>query len=160
MAHLRRRMLAVFLLASVAVAVAESDARKKAEAELLRVHQDDRRAHLQRNVDALLAHAGAQVIDVRDGKIRVMNLEEVRARFTQYFSNIEFSAWDDVEPPIVHASDDGRTGWMIVRVHIAYTQVDRAGKKAPTDSTIAWMSAYEKRNGVWIMTAVTSTQSM
>jgi hypothetical protein len=48
-------------------------------------------------------------------------------------------------------------GWMIVHVHIAYTQVDREGKKAQTDSTMAWMSAYEKRNDVWIMTAVTST---
>jgi hypothetical protein len=156
MVHLRCRMFAAFLLASAAMAMA-SDARQRAEAELLQVHQDDRRAHLQRNVDALLAHAGPQVIDVRDGKVRVMSLEEVRTRFTQYFSNIEFSAWDDVEPPNVHASDDGRMGWMIVRVHIAYTQADRAGKKTPTDSTMAWMSAYEKRNGVWIMTAVTST---
>jgi hypothetical protein len=157
MAHLRCRMLAAFLLASAAIAMAQSDARQKAEAELLQVHRDDRRAHLQHNVNALLAHAGPQVIDVRDGTIRVLSLEEVRARFTSYFSGIEFSAWDDVEPPIVHASDDGRMGWMIVRVHIAYTQTDRAGKKTLTDSTMAWMAAYEKRNGVWIMTAVTST---
>lgn len=86
-----------------------------------------------------------------------MSLQEVRAKFTNYFSRTEFSAWDDVEPPIVHASDDGRTGWMIVRIHIAYKQVDQSGKKTSSDSTIAWMSAYEKHNGVWIMTAVTST---
>lgn len=157
MVHLRYRMIAAFLLASAAIATAQTAARQKAEAELLQVHQDDRRAHFQRNVNALLAHAGPRVIDVRDGKVRVLSLQEVRSRFTQYFSKIEFSAWDDVAPPIVRASDDGRIGWMIVHVHIAYTQVDRAGKKTQADSTMAWMSAYEKRNGVWIMTAVTST---
>jgi hypothetical protein len=145
------------LLTPWAITAADSSAKQKAEAELLQVHQEDRRAHLQRDVKALLAHAGPQLIDVRHGKVHMMSLGEVRAKFTDYFSRTEFSAWDDVEPPIVHASDDGRMGWMIVRVHIAYMQVAPSGKKPRSDSTMAWMSAYEKRDGVWIMTAVTST---
>ena len=156
---LRCIMFLSLLLTPWAIAAADGNAKQKAEAELLQVHQEDRRAHFQRDVKALLAHVGPQLIDVRDGKIHVMSLGEVRAKFTDYFSKTEFSAWDDVEPPIIHASDDGRMGWMIVRVHIAYTQVDPSGNKTRSDSTMAWMSAYEKRNGVWIMTAVTSTSA-
>jgi hypothetical protein len=155
--HLRCLICLGLLLPALPIIAAGGDAKQKAEAELLLVHQEDRRAHFQRDVKAVLAHVGPQLIDVRDGKIQVMSLEQVRTKFTDYFSNTEFSAWDDVEPPIVRGSEDGRIGWMIVRVHIAYTQVDGAGKKTRSDSTMAWMSAYEKRNGVWIMTAVTST---
>jgi len=46
---------------------------------------------------------------------------------------------------------------MIVRVRIAYTETDASGGKTKQDSVGAWMSAYEKLNGNWIMTAVTST---
>jgi hypothetical protein len=79
MVHLHYRMIAAFLLASAAIAMAQSDARQKAEADLLHIHQDDRRAHFQRNVNAVLTHAGSQVVDVRDGKVRVMSVEEVRS---------------------------------------------------------------------------------
>jgi hypothetical protein len=48
-------------------------------------------------------------------------------------------------------------GWMIVRVRIAYTETDASGKKTNENTVGAWMSAYEKQNGTWIMTAVTST---
>ena len=156
---LRNAVFAGLLLASMAVSAADhtTAAQRQAEAELLAVHQQDRRAHLERNVDLLLEHAGPQVLDVRDGKVKLLNRDDVRARFRGYFSRAEFSAWDDVEPPVVHVSADGRTGWMVVRVRIAYSERDSAGHKTQHDATMAWMSAYEKREGRWVMTAVTST---
>jgi len=88
-----------------------------------------------------------------------MSREDVRRRFLKYFEHARFYAWDDVDPPIVHVSSNGKMGWMIVRVRIAYKEMDDSGKKTDNDSIAAWMSAYEKRNGQWIMTAVTSTFS-
>ena len=85
-----------------------------------------------------------------------MSREDVRAKFVEYFQSAQFTAWDDAEPPIVRVSADGNMGWMIVRVRIAYTETDASGKK--NENTVgAWMSAYEKQDGTWIMTAVTST---
>jgi hypothetical protein len=46
---------------------------------------------------------------------------------------------------------------MIVRVRIAYTETDASGKKTNQNTVGAWMSAYDKQNGTWLMTAVTST---
>jgi hypothetical protein len=55
------------------------------------------------------------------------------------------------------ASSDGQMGWMIVQVRIAYTETDAVGKKTDLNTAGAWMSAYEKQKGKWVMTAVTST---
>ena len=130
---------------------------RQAEAELQALHQEERRAHLHHDVNGLLSHLGTDLIDVREGKIQVMTSKEVRERFNEYFRTAQFIAWDDVQPPVVRASPDGRLGWMIVRVHIAYNETNASGKTTSNDSILAWMAAYEKREGKWMMIAVTTT---
>jgi hypothetical protein len=49
-----------------------------AEAELLALHQADRRAHFARDVDALVATLPEKFIYVRDGKIEVDSREVLR----------------------------------------------------------------------------------
>jgi hypothetical protein len=94
---------------------------------------------------------------VRDGKVQVKSRDDVRKQFTDYFRGTEFSAWDDLEPPIIHISPDGQMGWMIVRVRIAYTKTDASGAKSKEDAVMAWMSVYEKRDGKWLYAANAST---
>jgi hypothetical protein len=130
---------------------------KQSESELLSLHMAERRAHFEHDVQTLLAHVAPVLLDVRDGRVNRVSREEVRQRFVEYFKNAQFSAWDDVEPPVVHVSSDSKMGWMIVRVRIAYIETDASGRKTNNDSVAAWMSAYEKQDGQWIMTAVTST---
>jgi hypothetical protein len=89
---------------------------KPAEAELLALHQCDRRAHFTHDVEALLATLPPEFVSLRDGNIRRQSQDELRKRFTEYFRVAEFTAWDDLEPPIAHVSPDSQMGWMIVRV--------------------------------------------
>jgi len=153
----------LLLYCSIGNGFAESPAQRKAEGELLALHQADRRAHFEHDIDGLLRNLGGELLDVRDGKINHLSREDVRKKFVEYFQSAQFTAWDDLEPPIVRVSDDGSMGWMIVRVRITYTEKesstekDSSGKKAVHDDTMAWMSVYEKREGHWTMTAVTST---
>ena len=135
----------------------ENSVQRQATVELLALHRGERRAHLDHDVEALLVHLGPELLDVRDGRVNRMSKNDVRVRFVEYFKHSQFWAWDDVEAPIVHVSPDGKMGWMIVQVRIAYTETDVSGKKTNQDSVAAWMSTYEKQNGNWIMTAVTST---
>jgi hypothetical protein len=128
-----------------------------AKAEMLALHQADRRAHFHHDVDALIAAVPAEFIYVRDGKVQTQTNEDLRKRFTQYFQGAEFFAWDDLEPPIIHASPDGQMGWMVVRVKIAYSKTDAAGKKSQEQSVIAWISVYEKHEGKWLHVANAST---
>lgn len=128
-----------------------------AKAELLALHQADRRAHFHHDVDALVGSLPPEFIYVRDGKIQRQTKADLRKRFTEYFQGAEFSAWDDLEPPIIHASPDGQMGWMIVRVRIAYSKTDAAGTRTQEQSVIAWMSVYEKHEGRWVHVANAST---
>ena len=134
-----------------------ADESAAAKAELLTLHQAARRAHFNRDVDFIVAGMGAQFTTVHEGAIRVMSREDVRKQFTEYFRSTEFSAWDDLETPIIQVSPDRKMGWMIVRVRIAYTKTNDAGAKSKEDTVMAWMSAYEKRDGKWLLVANATT---
>jgi hypothetical protein len=133
------------------------DTQATAKAELLALHQAARRAHLNRDVDFIVAGTGTEFTTVHEGRVKVMSRDDVRKQFTEYFRGAEFSAWDDLEPPIIRVSPDGKMGWMIVRVRIAYTKTDADGAKSKEDTVMAWMSVYEKRDGKWLLIANAST---
>lgn len=135
----------------------ETNDSASARTELLSVHQAARRAHFNRDVDFIVAGMGAEFTTVHEGAIRVMSREDVRKQFTEYFRGAEFSAWDDLEPSVIRISPDGKMGWMIVRVRIAYTKTDAAGTRSKEDTVMAWMSAYEKHDGKWLLVANATT---
>jgi hypothetical protein len=93
-------MLAGLLCSAPAPPLIQTDA-ETAKAELLALHQADRRAHFHHDVDALAASLPSEFIYVRDGKVQTQTKEDLRKRFTQYFQGAEFSAWDDLEPAII-----------------------------------------------------------
>ena len=158
MARLRDMTIAALLCVLPALAgEPQGHLQQQGQAELLALHQADRRAHFSHDVAALLSHTAPQLLDVRDGTVKVMTHDELKAKFDGYFRRAEFAAWDDVQPAVVHISADGHSGWMVVQVRITYFEKDASGKRTEHRSTAAWMSAYEKRAGTWLMTAVTST---
>ena len=150
-------LAALLCLSRSATLSASRDAGSSAKAELLTIHQAARRAHLNRDVDFIVAGMGTEFTAVREGKIRLLSRDDVRKQFTEYFRGAEFLAWDDLEPPIIQVSPDGQMGWMIVRVRIAYTKTDDAGAKSKEDTIMAWISAYEKRDGKWLLVANATT---
>jgi hypothetical protein len=149
----------LLLIPCMETSLGQSVAQKNGVRELLALHQADRRAHLDHDIQHLLAGVGGELLDVRDGGINHLSRDAVRKQFAEYFQTAQFTAWNDVEPPIVRVSGDGSMGWMIVRVRITYTEKDRSGKSVLQDAVMAWMSVYEKHNGKWTMTAVTSTSA-
>jgi hypothetical protein len=126
-----------------------------ATAEILALHRADHVAHFQHDIAALLSGVGDELIDMRDGNINTMTRADIESRFKQYFASAKFLAWDDMEKPIIHASPDGKMAWMVVKVHIKYEDVRHDNRV--DDSVLAWMAAYEKINGHWVMQAVATT---
>ena len=61
------------------------DTQASAKAELLALHQAARRAHLNRDVDFIVAGMGSEFTTVHDGKVKVMSRDDVRKQFTEYF---------------------------------------------------------------------------
>jgi hypothetical protein len=117
------------LLSIVPARPPDADA-ERARAELLALHQADRRAHFSHDIGALLATPPAELIYVRDGKVEHQSKEQLRHRFEEHRT--------------------ARWAGLILRVKIAYAQTDPGGKKTREQTVMAWMSAYEKRDGKWL----------
>ena len=130
---------------------------EKEKAELLRLHQQDRRAHFQTDVDLLLARHPEEFIAVRDGKIYRPKKADTRKMFTESFKGANYFEWDDLEPPIIRISNDGSLGWIIVRLKVRRTKKDAAGAEKEEKFVYAGIMTYEKRDGAWIKAANVST---
>ncbi len=154
---MRSSLIVFTLVAALAVHPAPQTADvEKEKAEILRLHDLDRAAHLKGDAADLVSRLAPELISVAEGKIIRQTRDENRKLFEEYFRGSKHTAWDDLEPPVIRISPDGQMAWAIYRVHSRYEQT-RDGKKEVTEFVAAWMSAYEKRNGKWEMTAVAST---
>jgi len=151
---------AIFLfvvLAAGASGYAQSKPVEKEKAELLKLHQQDRRAHFQTDVDLLLAHHPEEFVSVRSGKINRPKKADTRKVFTESFKGATYSEWDDLEPPIIRVSNDGSLGWIIVRLKVRRMKKDAAGAEKEEKFVYAGIMTYEKRDGRWVKVANVST---
>lgn len=117
---------------------------------LLDLHREGLEAHLERDVDKLLAAEGAETVFVSRGEISRPTLEERREMFSGYFGSTEFVTYRDTVEPIVRISDDGSLGWVIARVEASGMQTRRDGETGELRFTSAWIELYEKRDGEWL----------
>jgi hypothetical protein len=128
--------------------------------ELLRLHEQARTAHLEHRADLLVASQADTMLSVSGGRVSTSTRERTRASFQKYFDQSTFLAWDDVAPPRVHVSADGRMAYVVVekRVHVAEARPAAGREPAVERVRYAWLSVYEKRGGAWRMVAIASTE--
>jgi len=156
------RLLSV-ILASVLACVgppvqhSSSDADR---AELLRLHERARAAHLQKRADWLVGEWADTLFSISRGGVSIgtiENRERGRARFQEYFDASTFQAWDDIAPPIIHISPDGQMAYVVVQKRVHLTAPDSTGATAAERTRYAWLSVYEKQDGKWRLSAIAST---
>jgi len=126
-------------------------------AELLRLHDEARTAHLERRADLMVASFDDSLRSVSGGEVTVSSPDENRTRMQQYFDRSTFQAWDDIEPPYLRISPDGRMAWKIVRKRVRLTAPDSTGRPVAEDVVYAWVEIYEKPQDRWVLKAVAST---
>lgn len=126
-------------------------------AELLRLHQQARTAHLEHRADLLVSDWADSLVTVNHGRVSVGSAAQGREGFQQYLDEVEFQAWDDIVPPRVRISPDGRMAYVVVekRVHLTPRQTPNA---EPERTRFAWLSVYEKIDGRWRLAAIASTE--
>ena len=128
-------------------------------AALLRLHAEQRTAHLQRRADLLVAGQADTLWNVSGGRVSAGSRDRVRASFQAYFDASTFSAWDDLAPPRIRISADGRMAYVIVEKRVHVTMAPSGGGAAAVERVrYAWLSVYEKIDGRWQMTAIASTE--
>jgi len=139
---------------------AERPANSADHAELLRLHQRARDAHLQHRAEWLASEGADTIFSLSHGSVSV-GTKENRARsqagFQQYLDASTFQAWDDIAPPRIRISPDGQMAYVIVQKRVHLTAKDSTGKVQPERTRFAWMSVYEKQEGKWRLAAIAST---
>lgn len=120
--------------------------------ELQSIHEKGKQAHLKTDISLLLADSPPEFVSVSSGKIHHVRPEDEKKMFEEYFQGAVYSLYEDVEPPIVRVSEDGRSGWVISRLRVERTQ---AGKKQ--GFVYAGIMIYEKRQDGWVRVANVST---
>lgn len=119
--------------------------------QILSIHERVLQAHLQRDVDALLATTADDFVLVNRGEVSNPTKQERRERFAPYFLKTEFHEYKDLVPPIVQVSDGRDIAWLIAQVEVSGTQMV-SGQEHPLQFVSAWIELYEKRDGTWVQT--------
>jgi hypothetical protein len=130
---------------------------EKERAALLAQHRQAREAHFKRDAAALVAPFAPETIYVRDGRVERRTRAENLSRVEKYFASAEFAEWDDLMPPVIRISPDGKMAWMIVRLKGKYTHTSENGEKRVEEFVCAWMTTYEKQGSTWVHVANVST---
>jgi hypothetical protein len=127
-------------------------------AELLRLHQRQRAAHLERRGDWLVSEWADSLFSISRGGVSIGSREKGQANFQEYLDAVTFQAWDDIVPPRIRLSADGQMAYVVVQKRVHLTT---RGAGIPTESErtrFAWLSVYEKQDGRWRLSAIASTE--
>jgi len=150
-------LLALLACAAPPVGRPSPKARAADRAELLRLHERQRAAHLKRRADWLVEEWADSLFSVSGGRVSVGRAERGRSGFQAYLDASTFQAWDDIVPPRIRISEDGTMAYVVVEKRVHLTTRDSAGAPQAERTRFAWLSVYEKVDGRWRLAAIAST---
>jgi hypothetical protein len=123
---------------------------------LLELHERILSSHLTDDVDAWLAIEADSVLVGSRGEV-VYTIKNERADMRRrYLAAAEFSVYRDLQPPIVHLSDDGSLGWVMAQVEVVGT-MGQAPDTAAVHDVWAWVELYQRRPEGWRLVGNVST---
>jgi hypothetical protein len=126
-------------------------------AELMRIHELNREAHLGKDAARIAALISDDFLNISHGKIEHQTAEDMIAQLQPYLDRSTFLAWDDIEEPVIRISQDGTMAYVVILKDVHLTQQDENGETIEGRTIFAWTETYEKRDGEWRLTTVTST---
>lgn len=126
-------------------------------AELLRLHELARVAHLEERADVLTAALPDSFLEIARGAVMLRSRADNRMRFQRYFDRVEFQEWDNLAPPRIRISPDGQMAYVVVQKNVRLTRSDSIAGAGAEHTVFAWIEVYEKRAGQWILVVVAST---
>lgn len=150
--------LKIIVLAFFLIIVQSCNQSTDLEAEkqaILVLHEEQRKAHFEKDAALLMSQASPEFTVVNRGAIDKPTKEESIQKFQAYFDAVDFVKWDDVTPPVFSFSEDGTMATTIVD-KLVITRQKQEGNQLDT-THFAWLTVYKKRNGKWEMESMAST---
>ena len=128
------------------------EAEKKA---ILTIHDEQRKAHIEKDVSLLLRDSSADYIEVNRGVVKKLTYSENYKRFKSYFDAVNFVKWDDVSRPIISFSEDATMATSVVNKVVTTRSISEDNQ---LDTTYySWLAVYKKVNGKWQLHRMGST---
>lgn len=128
-----------------------------AKAEILKLHHLQRDYHFNKNVNDFVDLLSNDYIAVNRGVISHPSKETNTARFSQYFSSVEFEKWDDIDQPIIRFSQDSTLAYTIVHKQVDVTAKDSTGTETKESVEYAWIAIYRRMGDGWKIECSVST---
>jgi len=125
--------------------------------ELLRLHHLQRVAHVLGDAHALAETSAPQYVELNRGRVTTRTPEELRERFTSYFSAVRFLEWEDVHPPRIRLSPDGEWAEMIVEKRVRTIPADTTLSARQGQAVFAWLERWVRPESVWRLATIAST---
>jgi len=92
------------------------------------------------------------------GGLNRLTRTELRDRFAAYFSSVRYSIWDDLQPPHVSVSPEGKSAWMAVEIEARLSATGNDGTPREVAFESSWIEVYEKSaDGEWQMAGISSS---
>ncbi|HMI80135.1 MAG TPA: hypothetical protein VK484_15155 [Ferruginibacter sp.] len=151
---MRSKLFIVALLTGIQSCETRPDLEKEKEA-ILAIHNDQRKAHMEKNVSLLVGDSSLDYIEVNRGFVKRPGHAESIKRFQSYFDAVDFIKWDDISPPVFSFSDDATMATTVVD-KLVITRQKLEGNRLDT-AHYAWLAVYRKINGKWHMQRMAST---
>lgn len=120
------------------------------ERRLLALHEAGLKAHMDSDIDALLAIQADDFLLVDRGEVSTLSKQDVRDFLGPYLASTKFEFYRDKVPPLVKVSKDGTLGWVAAQVEARGESVGPDGQARTIEAVFAWIALYERRGGEWI----------
>ena len=125
--------------------------------EILRLHNLQRDFHFQKRVEEFASLLSESHISVNRGEIKHPAREENIDRFGNYFDNVDFVKWDDLQPPIIRFSDDYSLAYTTVNKEVIVKYQDEMNNEVRDSTEYSWVAIYKKYSDGWKIDCVAST---
>ena len=119
------------------------------EAQLLELHRAGLQAHIDGDVEALLAEQADDFVLVNRGELVSPSRQQRREFLGPYLAATEFYYYRDKVPPVIRIARDGSLGWVAAQIEARGTQTSADGENRTIEFVVAWVELYEKRAGQW-----------
>ncbi len=131
--------------------------REHATQQILRILQDERNAHFQKDIDYFTTNLESHLVSVNKGIVSKPTPSENAIRWKAYFNSVKFIKWDDAAEPIIRIADDGSLAYAIVQKIVIVKTVDSLNYERMDTTHFAWTSIYRRKHQRWKLEAITST---
>ena len=151
------RSAAAAMLLAVVAGCAGVDVERETAA-LNAVRELHRKAHFNADAELLVSTWADDFHLIDAGAVTKPPKRESIAGFQDYLSSSSFLAWDDIDPPIVRMSGDGKMAYVIVTKRVMLRPRAAADTTRTEESVFAWLETWEKEEGAWKLKALATTR--